>query len=61
MLTPEQQARATIDQLLQAAGWVLQNRDSFNRKASLGVAVREFPLASGLCDYLVSPEQLSTI
>ena len=53
MLTPEQQARATIDQLLQAAGWVLQNRDGFNRKASLGVAVREFPLASGLCDYLL--------
>ena len=53
MLTPEQQARATIDQLLQTAGWLLQSKDSFNRNAGLGVAVREFQLTSGACDYLL--------
>lgn len=53
MLTPEQIARQKIDNLLSAAGWDLQNPADFNRKASLGVAVREFQLASGPCDYLL--------
>lgn len=53
METPEQKARTKIDQLLAAAGWALQNSDEFNRKASLGVAVREFQLATGPCDYLL--------
>src|SRR5690606_23511905 len=51
--TPEQQARTKIDQLLTEAGWVLQNRDEFDRNAALGVAVREFPLPAGFCDYLL--------
>ena len=38
---------------LAAAGWVVQDRAEMNRKASLGVAVREYPLASGPCDYLL--------
>ncbi|WP_225204463.1 type I restriction endonuclease subunit R [Novosphingobium huizhouense] len=53
MPTPEQIARQTIDRLLSAAGWILQDRDAFDRTASLGVAVREFPLTSGYCDYLL--------
>ena len=53
MPTPEQQARQHIDQLLLAAGWQLQEHAEFNRNAAPGVAVREFPLASGPCDYLL--------
>ena len=53
MLTPEQKSRQTIDGLLEAAGWVLQDKETFNRKASLGVAVREFSLPNGPCDYLL--------
>lgn len=52
-LTPEQIAREKIDRLLDAAGWVLQDKDEFNRNASLGVAVREFPLLKGPCDYML--------
>jgi type I restriction enzyme R subunit len=47
MLTPEQIARQKIDRLLSAAGWALQNPADFNRKAALGVAVREFQLTTG--------------
>jgi len=50
---PEQQARALIDALLQAAGWLLQDTADFNRHAALGVAVREFQLPGGPCDYLL--------
>lgn len=52
-LTPEQRAREKIDTLLTAAGWILQDKDAFNRNASEGVAVREFPLPNGPCDYLL--------
>lgn len=52
-LTPEQQARKKIDALLVAAGWLLQNKDGFNRNAGPGVAVREFALPNGPCDYLL--------
>lgn len=51
--TPEQVARQKIDAMLIAAGWVIQNKDEFNRNASLGVAVREFSLPAGPCDYLI--------
>ena len=53
MQTPEQQAREKIDRLLTAAGWVLQDREGFDRNAALGVAVRELPLPAGFCDYLL--------
>ncbi len=53
MAAPEQKARNEIDKLLQAAGWVLQDKENFNRNAALGVAVREFQLPSGPCDYLL--------
>lgn len=53
MQQPEQQAREKIDQLLTDAGWVLQDRDVFDRNAALGVVVREFSLPKGSCDYLL--------
>lgn len=52
-LTPEQRAREKIDALLTAAGWVIQDNADFNRNAAEGVAVREFALPSGPCDYLL--------
>jgi type I restriction enzyme R subunit len=52
-LTPEQKARERIDTLLEAAGWVVQDMADFNRNAGEGVAVREFTLPNGPCDYLL--------
>ena len=54
--SPEELARGKIDDLLAQAGWVIQNRNDFDRNASLGVAVREFSLPAGLCDYLLFVE-----
>ncbi len=53
MRGPEEIAREKIDQLLLAAGWALQDRSEFDRNAALGVAVREFQLPAGSCDYLL--------
>lgn len=53
MQTAEQRAREQIDILLSEAGWLLQDRDEFDRTAGPGVAVREFPLPAGPCDYLL--------
>jgi type I restriction enzyme R subunit len=39
--------------MLLSAGWVLQDRSEFDRNAALGVAVREFSLPAGPCDYLL--------
>ena len=44
MTTPEQRARKTIDDLLDAAGWQVQDRAELNLSAGRGVAVREFAL-----------------
>jgi type I restriction enzyme R subunit len=53
MPTPEQKAREIIDAQLVAAGWVVQDREEMSLGAGLGVAVREFPMATGPCDYLL--------
>ncbi|SFU48972.1 DEAD/DEAH box helicase family protein [Halomonas korlensis] len=53
MQQPEEQARTRIDQLLSDAGWVIQDRNDFDRHAGLGVVVREFHLPAGYCDYLL--------
>lgn len=53
MATPEQKARQLIDAQLEGAGWIVQDRDEMNLGAGLGVAVREYPLAAGPCDYLL--------
>ncbi len=53
MAAPEEKARKRIDLQLEAAGWVVQDREDMNPGAGLGVAVREYPLAAGPCDYLL--------
>lgn len=52
-MKPEEKARQKIDQLLEVAGWRIQNFEELNLGASLGVAVREFQLKSGAADYLL--------
>lgn len=53
MPTPEESARLQIDEMLTAAGWVLQDRRQLNLSAGRGVAVREFPVAGGEADYML--------
>ena len=52
-MKPEEQARQTIDALLEQAGWTVQDYKRFNLRATSGVAVREFPLSTGAADYLL--------
>ncbi len=52
-MTPEQQARQQIDAQLVAAGWSVQDYKAFNPSAGRGIALREVPLKSGRCDYLL--------
>jgi type I restriction enzyme R subunit len=52
-MSPEADAREKIDALLVAAGWAVQNYKAFNPGAARGIALREVPLASGRCDYLL--------
>lgn len=52
-MTPEQKARLHIDELLTQTGWAIQNVKEINLGASLGVAVREYPLKEGFADYLL--------
>ncbi len=53
-MTPEQQARVSIDALLQQASWHVCSMADANIHAARGVALREFPLNSGFgfTDYL---------
>jgi type I restriction enzyme R subunit len=53
---PEARARLRIDEQLKQAGWLVQDRGDMDRFAGLGVAVREYRLASGPCDYLLLVE-----
>lgn len=55
MTAPEAQAREKIDELLEAAGWSVQDAGAADIYAARGVAIREFPLASGhgFADYLL--------
>ena len=52
-MTPEETARQQIDAMLIAAGWVIQDYKALNLAAGPGVAVREVPLKTGPCDYLL--------
>jgi hypothetical protein len=47
MATAEALARQTIDQLLTAAGWAVQDTKQANIHAARGVALREFLLEDG--------------
>jgi hypothetical protein len=53
---PEERARRKIDEQLTACGWAVQDREDANLNADLGVAVGEFPLSSGLADYMLFVE-----
>jgi len=52
-MTPEEKARQQIDARLVAAGWIVQDYKAFNPSAGRGIALREVPLKSGRCDYLL--------
>lgn len=51
--TPEQIARDNIDKMLEASGWVVQNKDQVNFSSGEGQAVREYPTDSGPADYVL--------
>ena len=53
--TPEQEARETIDKMLDQSGWDVQDVDNANIHAKKGVAIREFPLnkGHGYADYIM--------
>ena len=53
--TPEQRARRAIDANLEAAGWLVQDKDEVDLSSGLGVAVREFPMKRGFgtADYVL--------
>jgi len=53
MSGPETVARKTIDALLEAAGWVVQELAEINLAAALGVAVREMRSLGGPADYIL--------
>jgi type I restriction enzyme R subunit len=52
-MTPEQESRQQIDRQLEQAGWQVQDYKQIHISASLGVAVREFPLTTGEADYML--------
>ncbi|MGA9828991.1 MAG: hypothetical protein WBQ57_11765, partial [Rhodanobacteraceae bacterium] len=51
--TPEQLAREKIDTQLAACGWVVQNYADMDFGVGRGIALREVPLKTGPCDYLL--------
>lgn len=52
-LNPEQQARLRIDEMLEAAGWVIVDYADADFAAGPGVAIREFMTPRGPLDYLL--------
>lgn len=52
-LKPEQLARQQIDAQLVACGWVVQDYKAVDFSAGRGIALREVPLKTGPCDYLL--------
>ncbi|MEO7001700.1 MAG: DEAD/DEAH box helicase family protein [Ktedonobacterales bacterium] len=62
-MTPEDQARQQIDDLLAQCGWVVLDRQRLNLGAGRGIAVREFSLRTGDTDYLlfVDREAVGTV
>lgn len=52
-MTPEESARKQIDDMLESAGWIVQNRKDINLGAGQGIAIREFSVRSGEADYLL--------
>jgi type I restriction enzyme R subunit len=57
-MTPEVQARQKIDEQLVACGWVIQNYKAVDLSAGRGIALREVPLKTGPCDYLLLVDRI---
>jgi type I restriction enzyme, R subunit len=58
LVKPEESARRKIDNLLELAGWQVQDYKDLNLGAAVGVAVREFPLrGAGFSDYMLFVER----
>ena len=53
MSTPELLARTSIDKMLAASGWIVQDVKGFNPAAGIGVAVREYHTDAGPADYIL--------
>ncbi|HLP57656.1 MAG TPA: DEAD/DEAH box helicase family protein, partial [Candidatus Deferrimicrobium sp.] len=51
--TPEQMARDKIDDQLEQAGWLIQDRNKIKLAPDCAVAVREYPTDSGPADYVL--------
>jgi len=49
----EAETREAIDAKLEAAGWVIQDKNRLNLYESLGVAVREMDTDTGPADYML--------
>lgn len=52
-MTPEQKSRKQIDRQLEQAGWVVYDLAEINVSSGPGVAVREFPLTTGVADCIL--------
>ena len=50
---PEQIARDKIDEMLTEAGWIVQDHQSPDLSAGIGIALREYPTDTGPMDYLL--------
>jgi len=56
--SPEQIARNKIDQMLEQAGWAVQDKDKINFSAAPGIAVREYQTDIGPADYVLFVDRL---
>jgi len=52
-MSTEAKAREDIDKMLISCGWIVQDYKMMDLSASIGIAVREFPLLTGFADYLL--------
>jgi type I restriction enzyme R subunit len=59
-MKPEQTARQNIDAQLQACGWAVQDYKAMDLSAGRGIALREVPLTTGPCDYLLLVDRKPT-
>ena len=56
--TPEQLARDRIDKKLCQGGWNIQNKNSINFNAGLGIAIREYQTDVGPADYVLFVDRI---
>ena len=57
-MRPEDLARQKIDEMLEQAGWIVQDRNRFNLSAGRGVVIREFSMSTGAADYLLFVDEV---